>query len=101
MDPTHLHVTLVNEDKEVRFYDDLEPIEEGLTLGEIYRQAMREYGRPSGPVYVDQQNGPPKKVGWTFKKKMQYTDKGTYLRTAWVCPVHVEERKIHAVTIGK
>jgi hypothetical protein len=61
-------------------------------LGEIYRNARREYGRCTSRVYVDVAGGPPRAIGWVFTKRVEYDDahrisdkaKRAYLREVWV-----------------
>lgn len=54
-------------------------------VGKLYRTMAREYGRCTGKVYVDQKDGPPIAVGWTFVKRDKYEDSTeTYLRRVWV-----------------
>lgn len=44
------------------------------TPGELYRLCLKEYGRCTGRVYVDRENGPTLTVGWVFLKRMPYED---------------------------
>jgi hypothetical protein len=53
--------------------------------GEVYRFAVREYGRCTGKVYVDLPDAPATPVGWVFVKRRQYEDASeTYLHETWV-----------------
>jgi hypothetical protein len=71
--------------------------------GQLYRALMREYGRCTSKVYVDDPapvNGDdakgytlrPRAVGWVFVKRVEYDDahrlppgrERTYLREVWV-----------------
>jgi len=92
-----LRVTLTNEDEDkgYRFSEWDEPLadtwfesldEAGLPImGRIYKECQREYGRCTGSVYVDQETGGPRKVGWFFLKRERYEDMNElYLRGAWV-----------------
>lgn len=80
----HVDVVLTNEDTETRFSEWTE--EYDGSAGELFREARGEYGRCVSSVYVDQKNGPPKRVGWFFVSRQEYEDWGhdTYLRGAWV-----------------
>ena len=64
--------------------------------GELFRSLQKEYGRCISKVYVDQVNEPlnPKKVGWVFLKKVEYSDvRGQYfLRETWVELQHRYEK---------
>ena len=64
--------------------------------GELFRSLQKEYGRCISKVYVDQVNEPlnPKKVGWVFLKKVEYSDvRGQYfLRETWVDMKHRYEK---------
>lgn len=91
-------VALVNETEGHRFSDFEEELhrfdlkEDGTPdMGEIYRQAQREYGRCVSSVYVDREDGSPRRVGWYFVKRCQYEDTGEpYLRGAWVRVLAIE-----------
>ena len=55
------------------------------SLGELYRSCVRQFGRCTGKVYVEE--GPdPKAIGWTFVKRRPYQDEPTktYLQEVWV-----------------
>lgn len=55
--------------------------------GELYRASRNEYGRCTGKVYADREDGSTIHVGWVFEKKMTYDDfmsKETYIREVWV-----------------
>lgn len=59
--------------------------------GELYKSFLsgrfqddERYGRPS-KMLIDVADGPPQQVGWTFTKKVKYTDcEKFYMRTVWV-----------------
>ena len=61
------------------------------TPGELFRANMREYGRCTGKVYVDDAEGKAHPVGWVFQKRIEYQDahrlsagEKTYLQDTWV-----------------
>lgn len=61
------------------------------TPGEAYREFARMYGRCTGKVYVDGNDGKPIHVGWVFLKRKKYEDTDdTYLLETWVT---LHERK--------
>lgn len=67
-------------------------VQESFTndLGELYRRLQSEYGRCTGKVYIDDENGKPKPVGWVFQKRARYDDVAeTYVQETWVT-VHKE-----------
>ena|SRR5689334_7804257 len=87
----------VDETRGLRYGD--EPASETFTddRGELYRHCVREYGRCTGRVYVDERQADgtskPRAVGWVFVKRVEYDDadrrhlKGkdrTFLRSVWV-----------------
>lgn len=52
--------------------------------GELFRFLRREYGRCTGKVHVDTEDG-TKAVGWVFESRLKYEDVDeTYLREVWV-----------------
>jgi hypothetical protein len=67
------------------------------SLGSLFKDFQREYGRCTSRMYVDRDNGPwdgprtPIQVGWVFAKKMVYEDAERpyrefdyYTREAWI-----------------
>jgi hypothetical protein len=55
------------------------------TAAELYRYGLREYGRCTGKVWVDGDDGPPVHVGYVFEARDRYEDTGeTYLREVWL-----------------
>lgn len=61
-------------------------------FGKIYRDARDEFGRCQSSVYVDREDGPPKRIGWFFVSRQQYERSAeTYLRGAWVTVVEVPD----------
>lgn len=79
-----ISVTLVNEDKDMRFSEWSEDTDEDMTSGELFRACREEYGRCTSSVYIDTPDG-AKRIGWYFVKRDQYErGEGSYLRGAWV-----------------
>lgn len=80
---------------------------EGKSTGDIYRWCVREFGRCTGKVYVDTDDGPIA-VGWIFLKREQYSDAPdeTYLHETWITLYdrHEDEvirhRDFHAIRRG-
>lgn len=60
------------------FYREVEEWQEE-TNSEVYREAMKRYGRCTGKVYEGE--GIP--VGWVFIKRIKEQD-GSYLQEAWI-----------------
>ncbi len=57
---------------------------DGLSVGEIYRWYVGEYGRCVGKVRVDTEDGRTLHVGWVFVKRDRYEDSGeTFLHETW------------------
>ncbi len=86
---------------------DSDVYESGMeTPGEIYKYAMKEYGRCTSKVYIDTK-GKPKHIGWVFLKRTRYQDsKDTYLQETWITvhdgpPIKTIEYKYHEVSHGK
>lgn len=80
----HVQESFVNATEGHRFGDSPVYETDMDTPGEIYRHAVREYGRCTGKVYIDAADG-VKAVGWVFVKRGRYEDTGdTYLREVWV-----------------
>ena len=53
---------------------------------EVYKHALKEYGRCTGKMYIDRANGETIAIGWVFASRQTYEDhpKKTYLREAWI-----------------
>lgn len=92
MTPTHIDTTRVNADKGWTIYHEVEPIkgtifeddEPGELAGNVYRFCVREYGRCTGSVYIDTEDG-VKRIGWCFLKREHYEDTGEpFLVETWV-----------------
>ena len=59
--------------------------------GKLYRSLQREYGKCVSKVYIDDENGKSKPIGWVFQKRQKYDDcNKTYLLETWVT-LHEEE----------
>lgn len=57
---------------------------ETTTLPELYRFFLAEYGRCTGKVYVDTDEG-TKHVGYVFERRARYEDCAeTYLHETWM-----------------
>ena len=74
------------------------------TPGEVYRYALKEYGRCIGKVYVDEA-GRRLHIGWAFQKRRKYDDCAeTYLAETWVT-IHTAPREVshkhHYYEIGR
>lgn len=54
------------------------------TPGDLFRAMRREYGRCTGRVYIDTEDG-VRSIGWVFVKREQYQDADeSYLKETWV-----------------
>lgn len=63
-------------------------------IGMLYRSLLKEYGRCTGKVYQDGQDGKPFQCGWVFLKRAQYQDcNETYLQETWITVA--KEAKFH------
>ena len=77
-----------------QLYSEVEDWDSCDTVSDVYKAAVREYGRPRSKVYLDI-NDKTHQVGWTFEKHVKYQDcNRTFLQTTWVCPL-----KSHVVKI--
>ena len=78
--------TFVDVDKQARFGESDVYETRHETLGDLYRSCRAEYGRCTSRVYIDQEDGTPKGIGWVFLSRQAYDDdpKSTYLREVWV-----------------
>ena len=64
------------------------------TPGEVYRYALKEYGRCTGKVYIDR-DGRAAHIGWAFQKRRKYDDcNETYLAETWVT-IHTAPREVY------
>lgn len=87
--------TFINETKGYQFGSGPWIDSECDTMGELFRQLSREYGRCTSKIYRDVKSGDSWKVetvGWVFEKRMEYEDayrisnkkERVYLRHVWV-----------------
>lgn len=84
--------TFVNETKGHRFGDGewYEPYTD--SLGHLFKEMQREYGRCVSKMYLDGPDDKPIQIGWVFQKRMEYEDarphwpeeRRFYLREVWV-----------------
>lgn len=96
--PTHLRLTHINATEGHIFSEYDTPLTEhdaGLILdedgrvimGELYRTGRDEYGRCTGKIYVDTDDG-VRHVGYVFIQRNHYEDTGEpYTRETWVALV--------------
>lgn len=97
-----IQITLTNETQGYQFSSWVERLAdtymgEDATMGEIYRAALGEYGRPTSKVFVDTDAG-PKVVGWFFVKRARYEDTNEqYLQGAWITVGEYEPARPEAV----
>jgi hypothetical protein len=104
-----VQVSLIDEDKEVCFFDHPPVATDWETdeSGKLFRHLQREYGRCTSKVYVtNTRTGRDWPVGWCFEKRVEYYDgrsfrplpKGhpqTFRQTAWIT-VSTQKEGIHA-----
>ena len=84
--------TFINETKGYQFGCGPWIDSECETMGELFLQLSREYGRCISKIYCDTKSGAVKTVGWVFQKRMEYEDawriadkrERFYLREVWV-----------------
>ena len=91
-------VTLANATKGHRVYDEIEDWD--CELGKVYKEAQKEYGRCTSSVYIDTKDGKTRKIGWTFAKRVQYSDcNETYPQEAWIFPVEVTPETVSYIGV--
>jgi hypothetical protein len=55
----------------------------------LYKFGIKEHGRCTGKVYVDNKDGEPLHIGYIFEKRCKYADvKETYLQETWLTIEH-------------
>ena len=53
--------------------------------GKLYKDLRSQYGKCTGKVYIDDQDGNAKAIGYVFQKRQAYDrSKETYLQETWV-----------------
>lgn len=73
--------------KALSIYSDVEEWDICETWQEVYKTALKEYGRCISKIYVDCKDGITKHIGWVFQKRAKYEDNNnTYLQETWVIP---------------
>jgi len=77
----YLQEEFVNKTQGYRYTDNGVFESRFKTKSEVYKYAIKEYGRCIGKVYV----GEGQHVGWIFQKLVRYEDsKEEYLQEVWV-----------------
>lgn len=90
--------TFVNETKGYRFGESEWAEAFTDSRKRLFRSCQQDYGRCTSAIYADVADGPPKRVGWYFEKRMAYEDSrpsydsytgkmrkpDTYVRGVWV-----------------
>jgi hypothetical protein len=100
-----LETTYLNRTENYRVHDeridlkDTYNLDDNPTVGDIFREMVKEHGRCTGKVYVDYLHRDskygPYPVGWVFQKRVKYDDcKETYLQEVWVTLLDKYETKI-------
>jgi hypothetical protein len=84
--------TFLNATEGYRF-GETEPFEPYTDdVGRLFRDMQRGYGRCLSSVYVDGEDGKPRRIGWVFQKRAEYEDARSdwpddrryYIREVWV-----------------
>ncbi len=61
------------------------------TTSALYKNCLKEYGRCTSKIYVDNLNGDGEQVGWVFQKRHKYDDSNeSFLQETWVT-VHTKK----------
>jgi len=90
----HMNIARINADKGHVFDSFTETFASREEIP-TFRQLQRELGRCISAVYIDDPDGTPRKIGWCFQKRQQYSDPvykmrqnayryNTYLEETWV-----------------
>jgi len=85
---------VINADRGYRVWSSDEPdmVEDGESIGYIYKCYAREYGRPMSKVYVTTADNRDIPIGWVFQKRERYQDTGeSYLQETWVSVYDADE----------
>lgn len=92
--PLYVQETFISRTKDACFGES--EVYEAWTddLAKLFRALQKEYGRCTGPCYIDTKTG-VRQIGWVFEKHMRYEDarpdsrgryrpQDYYLRAVWV-----------------
>lgn len=53
--------------------------------GQLFRSLVKEYGRCTGKVHLERNDGQTLTIGWVFEKRAKYSDsKETYIQQTWI-----------------
>lgn len=85
-----VEIAVVNKTGDYLIFEDIQEWDNGLceTPSEVYRAALKEYGRCVSKIYIDSKDKKSKHVGWIFEKKCFYEDtQEPYIQETWITPL--------------
>lgn len=87
----HIQETHVNRTKGYRYHESNVTETHIETLGELFKQCQKEFGRCEGKIFVDTAvQTEPRQVGWVFVRSKLYDDGRAsnpddwYIQEVWV-----------------
>jgi len=92
-----VEITVVNKTDNCIVFEDIQDWDNGLcdTPSDVYRAAIKEYGRCISKMYIDDKNNEAQHIGWVFEKKCYYEDtKEPYIQRTWIVPLLSIETKV-------
>ena len=87
-------VDTVNSTEGYYIYGDREDWDTCESVGQVYKAALREYGRCVSKMYIDKPDGKARHIGWVFHKRQKYDDcNKTFLLETWISPLTRRSKK--------
>lgn len=91
-----VEVTMTNKTENYIIFEKIQEWDNGRceTPAEVYRAALREYGRCVSKMYIDSKGGKARHIGWVFERKCYYEDtRESYIQETWITPLSSYEVK--------
>lgn len=85
-----VEITVCNQTENYICFQEIQEWDNGFCENptEVYRAALKEYGRCVSKMYFENKTGESKHIGWVFEKKCYYEDtQEPYLQETWITPL--------------
>ena len=83
-----IQITALYRDEGYISYEEIQDWDICENTSEVYKTALREFGRCISKIHIDDKGGKAKHIGWVFEKKYQYRDTNeSYIQETWITPL--------------
>ncbi len=82
-----------NEER-LRDYSDTQDWDAANTTADVYKAALKEFGRCVSKIYRDNEDKTARHIGWVFEKRVKFSDCNEYyIQEVWLVPLISKETK--------